>query len=538
MTKEEIIALSIKVKEGERAATELNRVADAAKRVGDDADRSSKKTQQSTSRWERVRGTLSRVRRMATLTGGALTAIGGAAVKQAVDLTKDMAKGVLGFSRVTGADVKTSAQWVEMAKLRGVNTRTLSMGMIALSKNMANGLKRGTEQNKMFRSLGVSLDTLKTSSPDQMFGVLAEKLYGVENSAKRNAIGAALMGRGYVKLGSLIAGGSKGLEENMRMVEGVGDAFAGAGKGKLSTFIKNMRQAQANSDALRITIGLHVMPILDKFVRKFTSVTRWMTKHKTETKILIGVLIALAVAIGIVNVALGILAIVEAVVAAPWILIVVAILAVIAIFVVLYLKVKWFRDGVNKVIGFIKKNWVKLIAIMAGPVGIIAYLIVKHWNKIIRFVKALPGKISRAASGMWDGIKSAFKSAINWIIKKWNSFRIQMKAVKIAGHTVVPGFTFDTPDIPLLAKGGTVRGVGDWISGEAGAEHNRLNPDGSVTVTPLSSPTTGAGRTPPATEIIEIDSPVIFELGPGGQQVIGRIVGRATADRKARLQGA
>ena len=76
-------------------------------------------------------------------------------------------------------------------------------------------------------------------------------------------------------------------------------------------------------------------------------------------------------------------------------------------------------------------------------------------DAIVDFVKGLPQKIKDAASGMWDGIKDAFKNAINWIIDGWNGIEFKIPGFKI-GPIGYDGFTLGLPDIPRLAKGGVV----------------------------------------------------------------------------------
>ena len=56
---------------------------------------------------------------------------------------------------------------------------------------------------------------------------------------------------------------------------------------------------------------------------------------------------------------------------------------------------------------------------------------------------------------MWDGIKNSFRSAINWLIGKWNGFKLVIGGGTFLGQTL-PSFTLDTPNIPLLAAGGIV----------------------------------------------------------------------------------
>jgi hypothetical protein len=104
------------------------------------------------------------------------------------------------------------------------------------------------------------------------------------------------------------------------------------------------------------------------------------------------------------------------------------------------------------------------------------------WNNVIKpifdafgviFGKVWSG-IKTAFSGAWDfitgavgtagtvfgkigtAIKDAFTSAINFIIRAWNKIEFKVPEVKVAGITVVPGFTLGLPNIPELAEGGVI----------------------------------------------------------------------------------
>jgi hypothetical protein len=107
------------------------------------------------------------------------------------------------------------------------------------------------------------------------------------------------------------------------------------------------------------------------------------------------------------------------------------------------------------------------------------------WNDVVDFFAALPARMNEAVAGLWDGLKNGFRSAMNWIIGKWNGFSIGLPAVKVKGVTVVPGFRFDTPDIAMMAEGGNVRTRGSVIVGEAGPE--LLDLPAGAQVTPLQN---------------------------------------------------
>ncbi len=86
------------------------------------------------------------------------------------------------------------------------------------------------------------------------------------------------------------------------------------------------------------------------------------------------------------------------------------------------------------------------------------------WDTIWGFISGLPGRISGAASGMWDGIGDAFKGALNKVIGWWNNFSLEAKIpsnwftdnIGIGGKS----FSVDTPNIDYLAEGGKMYGTG------------------------------------------------------------------------------
>ena len=182
---------------------------------------------------------------------------------------------------------------------------------------------------------------------------------------------------------------------------------------------------------------------------------------------------------------------------------------VIAAIAILYANSETFRNIVNGigtaiknafsgVIDFLKNNWPMILAILTGPFGLLVLAVVKNFDQIVAFVKgiptklkdaavgmwtwitdkfsaaytavqtkftemvnwvkSLPARIAGAAVGLWDGFKNGFRDALNWIIARWNSFRID---ARFPPDFIIPflrnkGFTLDTPNIPQLAFGGIV----------------------------------------------------------------------------------
>ena len=127
---------------------------------------------------------------------------------------------------------------------------------------------------------------------------------------------------------------------------------------------------------------------------------------------------------------------------------------------------KWVWMGVVSLASAAKAAGAWVIAL--GPIAWIVaaaiaavVLIIANWDTIVDFIKKLPGRISTAAKGMWEGIKNGFRTAINWIIGKWNNFKLAVTipknvlttALGIAGQ----GFSINTPNMAYLAEGGVIR---------------------------------------------------------------------------------
>lgn len=200
-----------------------------------------------------------------------------------------------------------------------------------------------------------------------------------------------------------------------------------------------------------------------------------------------------------------------------------AIVAVAAALVILYLKVKWFRDKVNAVFDFIKTHWRLLLIVMtagaAAPFIAIAdhFGAIKqagvdafHWIKTagqntFGWLKTAAGNVGGWFSGAWHGVantaKTAFTAVKNTIIDALNgiidAINVVIRAVNFLpgpdigeignidtgptfhsslatklskGHGSIARHTQNILDLPKKAMGGAVLPGGTALVGERGPE--------------------------------------------------------------------
>lgn len=189
----------------------------------------------------------------------------------------------------------------------------------------------------------------------------------------------------------------------------------------------------------------------------------------------------------------------------PFILIVAAVIGLIAIFVLAYKKIEWFRNGVNTFFGGIKDFGVNAFKFLGGYISGIFDGIVQNFKNfydsgkriftgLIDFITGVfTGNWSKAWSGIidifggiFDGIGSMVKAPLNFMIGLINGFLRGLSKIKIPDWVPgVGGKGFSISEIPLLAKGGSFLN-GQAIVGEAGPELVSST-NGRTKVTPLSN---------------------------------------------------
>jgi hypothetical protein len=97
-----------------------------------------------------------------------------------------------------------------------------------------------------------------------------------------------------------------------------------------------------------------------------------------------------------------------------------------------------------------------------GPaIGDLLVALGKLEVRLLGFAAGLPGKIASkiggAIDGAFDGIKNAFRSALNWIIRAWNRLEFKIPGFDPPGPgPSFGGFTLGVPNIPELRDGGIV----------------------------------------------------------------------------------
>lgn len=346
---------------------------------------------------------------------------------------------------------------------------------------------------------------------------ILDRLRGVKDPAKRAEVAAAVAGEKFVDMqDALFALDPSSAASALGTVDGavgqLGETLEMSASQKLEAFKRQVQAALVERLA-------QAVPHIEATFGWLSRNSGWVVPLATGLGILAGV-------IGTIIVALKAWAAVQTVLnlalwTSPITWIVLAVVGLVAVIVLIATKTTWFQDlwqaawgGIKTsaewVLNWIVGGWEWAIGMLVAGARTWWSLFSGTWRKVgdlgravfdwivdkgagwLRWVTGLPGRVGRATRGLFDGLKASFKSALNWIIGRWNRLSFRIPGVSVPGlGQVWGGATLSTPNIPYLAKGGTALAPGLAVVGERGPELAYLNR--GATIQPLTSGSAVAG---------------------------------------------
>lgn len=245
--------------------------------------------------------------------------------------------------------------------------------------------------------------------------------------------------------------------EGQEMLRGIGAAMAQVGDA-LSRVVMPALRAVAPLIGPLATLFAGVtaavadllVPLIEFLAPGLEAIAGWIERNTSW-------LVPLATALGVATAAMWLLNI--ALTANPIGLVITAIGLLVTAFVTLWTRCEGFRN-------FFTAAW-KVITTAAG---LAAAMITGNWEEVAGFFGRLVARFEGFGRGLAEGLKSGFKSAINWIVDKLNDL-VRLTNSGIAAMNSLPGVSIPMiPNIPKLARGGTLTESGFVEVGERGRE--------------------------------------------------------------------
>lgn len=349
-------------------------------------------------------------------------------------------------------------QYEELATLTGALLKNAGVPLDEVAASTQNLTQVGADLSAMYGgtvadAMGAINSALKGEmDPLEAFGV----------SLKATAIEAKAVAMGLVDAEGKATDYGKKMATVALIQEQSADA-AGTFAKESGSVAGQTQIMQAQFKNLQADLGQRLLPVMMEFLSILTRVIGFVQANQSwliPTVAAIGGIVlaiqawqwATAAWSTVTTVATGVQAAFNAVMAAnPIGLIVIAIAALVAGFILAYKKVDWFREGVDAMVkavvsalewiidtvhavwntitdvfNWVRNNWPLLLAILTGPFGLAVLAIARNWDTIksgaqtlidnIRgFFAAVPEKIRSALENIWQTISYPFERGINLV---------------------------------------------------------------------------------------------------------------------------
>jgi phage-related minor tail protein len=286
-----------------------------------------------------------------------------------------------------------------------------------------------------------------------------DKLRNIKDPALQAQAATALFGTQAEDLGqALFALDPSTAVQGMGKVAGATDA---AGKVLSDTASSNLEQFKRQAQQTFVDVlGGEVLPVVTDAAKKLNeefgpavrAVSKWMGQHKEIVIPLAGALATFVGVILAIAAALKVWAVIQAVLDAelwanPIGAIILAVILLIAVIVLIVQHLDWFKNAWHV-------TWEAIKDAAAAT---------WHWvedkaKAFVDFFKSIPGKLAAAGKGLFMWVVDAYRSAINWVIDKWNGLHFKIPGISVPGvGEVWGGIDLHVPQIPQLKDGGIVQ---------------------------------------------------------------------------------
>ncbi len=226
----------------------------------------------------------------------AMTAVGVATATAMVAVGMESVDSMAKLSDKTGISTEKLAGLKVQAELTGVSFESLTAGMIRGQRAVGEAANGNAELSKSFTQLGLDISKLRTMSPDQQFGAIADALNGVGNASERTRLQFQIFGRSGVELTNIIRAGSEGMAEGAKEAERLGLSFSRIDAAKVEAANDSIQRLKLLLTGVSQQLAIASAPYLDAIATKMLEATGSAEQMHTRVQ---SVMEGVAYAIGV-----------------------------------------------------------------------------------------------------------------------------------------------------------------------------------------------------------------------------------------------
>jgi hypothetical protein len=416
------------------------------------------------------------------LAAGAFTGIAAFAM-EAVHKTEEAGQAAYEMSEKFGLAKGTASAYLAVGQQLGLSAEQIGKGFQFLSKNVGAmqltldaGGKISATTGQAYKELGLEVMDSggKVKSADTLMLEAADAFQKLEDGPMKARLAIQLFGKAGTELIPMLNEGSAGIRKMMEDGKAAGVVMGGEQVDAAHAATVAHRQLDMAVGGLSTQLGTALLPAM-------TAGTGFVTGHLVPALTIAGGILAVAMIPAVIGwttamwgagaSVIGALPGIFAWTAATWAQAVamiaaywpiLAIIAAIGLLVgaVILIVTHW---------DWLKAKTLEVWTAVKGGVMSVVDSIIGKFGDLVGFVQGLPGRISSAAGGMWDGIWNAFRGMLNNIVGAWNRLHFTVGGGSFAGVSI-PSMTLGVPSLPYFHGGGLVPGSGDVLAMLQGGE--------------------------------------------------------------------
>jgi len=350
-----------------------------------------------------------------------------------------------GAAGVTAGDISKLAG--SLMKKSGVDDEAIQSGenLLLTFTNIRNEAGKGNDvfdqTTKAALDMSVALGTDMKSAAMQLGKALNDPVKGV---TKLTRSGVTFTDQQKEQIAALQASG-KTLEAQKIILAEVNKEFGGSAAAAGKTLPGQLNILRESFSNMAGELVGQLVPAFTALLGTFTGVLSVLGQYKGVLPVIVIAMVGLGAAVVTVNAAIAAWTAVtmiaqgaaKAWTAAQWLLnaalaanpiglVIVAVAALVAAFVIAYKTSDTFRTIVNRafdavlraaqaVWSWLKSNWPALLAVLTGPIGIAVVTLARHWSDITSAVTGAFSTIRNAVSDGASAVKASLNSLAAWI---------------------------------------------------------------------------------------------------------------------------
>lgn len=403
----------------------------------------------------------------------------------------------------TGIAVEELQRWGYAAGQSGADIGKLEVGMKKLSDTMIDAQNGSKISADAYKNLGISMEELSAMTPEQAFERVMNSLADMEDGALKNSIGNDLLGKSFTELKPLLAEGSGGMQDLKNRADELGIVMSEDAVGAGVVFGDTLADAKSSLDGVKNKITADLLPMLTKMLEWFltkmpeiqeagstalgfiSNTIGFIVDNSNILIPILGVLLGAFVGLKIISViqglmtawstvtkiATGIQTAFNLVMAAnPIALVILAITALIAIGIALYMNWDAIKTKATEVFGYVKDFIGGAIENIKGFFNGIIDFVKNNWQGILLFIvnpfagafKLLYDNFDgfrNKVDSIFEGVKNIISGAVEKIKGLFN-FDFKLPKIKLPHFGVKP----EGWEIGDLLKGSIPKLGIDWYA--------------------------------------------------------------------------